>query len=210
MGNNKDDKVHAPKDRDYTLEELKKATIKDSDDFQDEFEMVAEEVELKKGVDEKELWITRIKVLILSGIFAMIGNYINTMKAGKPVSPIDIIPAMLAMLAIIVVSCFLDDFLRKNTKVSLPTIVYISLIAMILSIPGVPFSEAFVAGTNKIGLLPLCTPILAYAGIALGKDLDDFKKQGAGIVVVACMAFVGTYVSSAIVSEVLLRLFGKV
>ena len=50
------------------------------------------------------------------------------------------------------------------------------------------------------------SPILAYAGISIGKDMDSFKKQGVGIVITSLMAFAGTYIGSAIIAEVLLRL----
>ena len=62
----------------------------------------------------------------------------------------------------------------------------------------------------KIGLLPLCTPILAYAGISAGKDLDTFKKQGFAIVCTALIAFIGTYIGSAIIAQIVLRLSGVI
>ena len=204
-----DDKNKNNGNKDYTREELKKAVIRDADDFQDEFEMVAEEVELKGDVNLKDLWIVRIKVLLISGVFAAIGNVINTGKGANPMSFGAAMPALAMMFIIVVLGCAADDFMRIKFKVTAPSILYISLISMICGIPGfLPFAEYFVAETNKFGLLPLCTPILAYAGIALGKDLDDFRKQGVAIVIVACMAFVGTYMVSLIVAEVLLRIFG--
>ena len=39
-----------------------------------------------------------------------------------------------------------------------------------------------------MNLMSLCTPILAYAGISIGKDLDEFKKQGLGIMCTAIAA----------------------
>ncbi|MBR0305232.1 MAG: DUF340 domain-containing protein, partial [Lachnospiraceae bacterium] len=95
-------------------------------------------------------------------------------------------------------------------KINLPAIAYISLVAIIVTIPGVPGAEYMFASMNKIGLLPLCTPILAYAGISLGKDFDTFKSQGIAIVCVALLTFVGTYVGSAVIAEVVLRLTGAI
>lgn len=78
---------------------------------------------------------------------------------------------------------------------------------MLLSIPGFsPIAEWMQVNYAKIGVLPLCTPILAYAGISIGKDMDSFKKQGLGIVLTSLMAFAGTYIGSAIIAEVLLKL----
>ncbi len=73
--------------------------------------------------------------------------------------------------AIIIVGNILKDFLDKY-KINLPTIVYITLLATILSIPNLwPGAKIMNASLEKISLLPLCTPILAYAGIATGKDM---------------------------------------
>jgi len=61
---------------------------------------------------------------------------------------------------------------------------------------------------SKISLLPLCTPILAYAGISTGKDMVEFKKQGIRIIIVTLLTFIGTYVSSAIIANIILKIQG--
>ena len=82
---------------------------------------------------------------------------------------------------------------------------------ILLTIPGFsPIAEWAIDATNKVGLLPLCTPILAYAGISLGKDLDTFKKQGVSIVIIALFTFTGTYIGSAIIAEIILRSTGVI
>lgn len=61
-----------------------------------------------------------------------------------------------------------------------------------------------------MNLMSLCTPILAYAGISIGKDLDEFKKQGLGIMCTAIAAFTGTYVGSALIAQVVLMMTGVI
>ena len=86
-------------------------------------------------------------------------------------------------------------------------ILYVALITTILSFPFCGWLQTtMLTEFGKIGLLPLCTPILAYAGISAGKDLDTFKKQGVAIVCTALLAFIGTYIFSAIIAEIVLRL----
>lgn len=159
----------------------------------------------------KSNFAVKIKVLLLSAVFASIGNMINTGKSGNMMMPWELIPAFFMMLAVILVANFLDDALRHYAKLKLPSILYISMISIICSIPGfLPFAEYFCAELNKIGLLPLCTPILAYAGISLGKDWADFKEQGLGIVVTAMCAFIGTYVGSALIAQIILKMTGQI
>ncbi len=179
-----------------------------------------------KKTSFKEIWFVRLKVLLFSGIFASIGNWIATYKAhvaatdptkAPPIyNPLQVIPALILLLIVVVLGCLIDDLVKAKLKWDfLPTILYISLIAVIFSLPGLKIGsfelgKYFVQEVSKIGLLPLCTPILAYAGISIGKDLDGFKKQGIGIICTALMAFVGTYVGSAIIAQIVLKLTGAI
>lgn len=153
-----------------------------------------------------EVWQTRIKVLFFSGIFASIGNWIATIKSGSPVTPFEALPGLALMFVIICVGCLLQELVEKGGKFHLPTILYISAISILLSLPACPLSPFMVSSFGKIGLLPICTPILAYAGISIGKDLNDFAKQGVAIVVVALCTFAGTFLGSAIIAQIMLKL----
>ena len=156
-------------------------------------------------------WATRIKVLSISAIFVAISNGINTYKAGNFVSPLSAAPGLIVMVIMVLVGCLIQQLVEGHSKIHLPTIIYISLIAIIASIPGVsPIANFVNTEFNKIGLLPLCTPILAYAGISIGKDLDEFKKQGVAIVCVSLCAFLGTYIGSALIAQIILKLTGVI
>ena len=157
-------------------------------------------------MSKKQEWAIRIKVLVITAVIASIGNMLSTWHAGAPVMPWETIPALASMFVIVILGCLADELMRK-IHISLPKILYISLFTMLLSIPGFsPIAEWMQVNYAKIGVLPLCTPILAYAGISIGKDMDSFKKQGLGIVLTSLMAFAGTYIGSAIIAEVLLKL----
>ena len=62
----------------------------------------------------------------------------------------------------------------------------------------------------KVNFLALTTPILAYAGIGIGKDMDAFLKSGWRIFIVACAVFFGTFLGSAIIAEVILKMLGQI
>ncbi len=157
------------------------------------------------------IWATRIKVLVLSGVFASFANAISTFKTGVYVSPLESLPGIALMIAMVLFALGLQQVIEKVCKIHLPSIVYISLTSVVASIPGFsPISELVLTEFNKVGLLPLCTPILAYAGIAIGKDLEDFKKQGVAIVCVAVFTFLGTFVGSAVIAQLVLRATGVI
>ena len=74
-----------------------------------------------------------------------------------------------------------------------------------------PYSPtgAYVAEqVNKIGLLPSVTPVLAYAGVSMGKSWVDFKTIGWRGIVVAIFVMIGTYVGSAAIAHIVLSIQG--
>ena len=57
--------------------------------------------------------------------------------------------------------------------------------------------------------MALATPILAYAGLSFGKDLNEFKKLGWRIVVVSLVVYTGTFLFATVIAEIGFRLTGK-
>lgn len=142
-----------------------------------------------------------LRIFVISGILALVGNFI-----GFKVDPIAALPGMLILLVIVIIGYGL----AQVSPVKLPSIAYISALAIIASIPGVPGAELVTKYVSEVQFLALCTPILAYAGISIGKDLDTFKTQGLKIVTVTILALTGTYVGSAIIAQVVLKLTGVI
>ena len=189
-----------------------------------------EEVTAETVTSKGELWATRIKVLGLSAIFALIGNWINTLgglpgilyviQNGGAIMPtatggvrtvitfFDGIPAIALMAVPVLLGCAMDDMARSAANIKLPAIIYISLIGLVMGLPQSPIMELFVRETGKIALLPLCTPILAYAGISIGKDLKAFRESGFSIVVVTLISFIGAFIAAALIAEVTMRFQG--
>lgn len=158
-------------------------------------------------------WATRIKVLAVSAVFASIANAISSYKADprNMITPLESLPGLLTMILMVIVGCLIQQVLEKAFKFHLPTILYISTISVIASIPGFsPIADFVVTEFNKMGLLPLCTPILAYAGISIGQDMDAFRRQGFAIICVALCTFLGTYIGSAVIAQVILKMTGVI
>ena len=155
-------------------------------------------------------WLKRVKCLALVAIFISFGNCITTWKAGAIVTPLEAIPGVLLLFFCAVVGHLLYELANCILPKNLPAIVYISFVAILSTVPGLPWAAFATANIGKIGIMPACTPILAYAGISLGKDLDAFRKQGPAIVLVSLFAFTGTYVGSAIIAQIILSVTGVI
>ena len=54
------------------------------------------------------------------------------------------------------------------------------------------------------------TALGAFAGISLGKDLKDFAKMGWKLVIITLFVITGTFIFSALVADVILKLTGAI
>lgn len=138
-------------------------------------------------------------VFAIVGLISIVGNWI-----GYNVMPVQAVPGMIVLILMSLAGLILGELLPFK----IPAIVYISLIAIIASIPGVPGSEYVVKWTSEVNLLALTTPILAYAGIAIGRSWTDFAKLGWRSLIVGTLVLFGTYLGSALIAEVILRVQG--
>ena len=93
---------------------------------------------------------------------------------------------------------------------AMPGVLILITLATILTIPGMPMAELISNYTAKVNFLALCTPILAYAGIYTGKNIDTLKKTGWKIFILALFVMLGTYLGSAIIAQIILKMLGQI
>ena len=88
---------------------------------------------------------------------------------------------------------------------SLPSVAWVSLVSIALTLPFVPGSAWIVEQLSHVDFLAVVTPILAYAGLALTRrEFVMFRKTGWKLVIVALLVFTGTFVGSALIADLLL------
>jgi len=137
--------------------------------------------------------IERLSIWIFSALIALIGNYI----AYKTVPD----ASVLAGTAIIVAAVMVGHLIYLLTKGWVPAVVWVSLVAMALTYPATPFAADIAAATGKINFLALATPLLAFAGLSIAKDMPAFRSLGWRIVVVSLMANAGTFLGATIIAQ---------
>ena len=140
-------------------------------------------------------------VLLITAAISVIGNFV-----GYKVSVIEAIPGALILVAIALIGIIL----AKVIPVKIPSVAYIVTLSTILTIPGVPGAATISGYVSKVNFLALATPILAYAGIYTGKNLDSLKKTGWRIVILSIFVMVGTYIGSAVIADVILKMLGQI
>jgi hypothetical protein len=139
-------------------------------------------------------------VLIIIGAMSLVANLI-----GYKNSIIDALPGMLILIGISIAGILMAKVFPK-----IPAAAYIVTLGCILTYPSVPGADFINAAMKSVSFMSLTTPILAYAGISIGKDLAVFKKSGWRIVILACSVFIGTFIGSAIIAEFILRFMGQI
>jgi len=155
------------------------------------------------------------KFLFIFTIIALLGNVCNYFFAHKAdgfgtavvEGGFAAIPGMIVLLAIVAVGVAIHAAIPWK---GLPAVAYIVTLGCLVTIPGFPGAEIFTEYVKKVNFMVLCTPILAYAGLAIGKDIDLLKKQGWKIVLVGLFVFIGTFIGSAVIAEIVMRLTGKI
>lgn len=158
-----------------------------------------------------QVWSNRIKILLISAGIASVSNYIFSSRAGQAVTPFEAAPGFLFLIGCAVAGCLVHELVSMVLPKNLPNIVYMSLIAVLLSIPGLfPFSDYCITQMDKIELMSVITTLMAYTGISIGKDLGNFKKQGPAIIVVALLTFLGTFIGSLLIAQTVLSLIGLI
>ncbi|WP_082702759.1 DUF3100 domain-containing protein [Pseudacidovorax intermedius] len=137
---------------------------------------------------------TQLLVWGLVGVFALFGNWIN-----YKTSPVD--PMVLGGMGVIVGVVVAGYALYLATARKLPAVVWVSLVGMLLTYPGFPGAAQIAAMTGKINFLALATPILAFAGLSIAKDVPAFRRLGWRIVVVSFAANAGTFLGATLIAQ---------
>ncbi|MGX9135175.1 hypothetical protein ACWV26_12515 [Rummeliibacillus sp. JY-2-4R] len=144
--------------------------------------------------------LNKLFTFLLIGIIAMIGNWI-----GFDVAPVEALPGMLWIILITIAGFVIS----KVIPFKIPVVIWVSIIALLVTSGIFPGHEMIATQTAKINFMALATPILAYAGLSFGKDLNEFKKLGWRIIVVSLVVYTGTFLFATLIAEIGFRITGK-
>lgn len=146
--------------------------------------------------------LNELKVLCVVAVMILIGQAI-----GYKISILEAIPGIVIVVALSELSLIIK---AAFPKIKFPAFAWASLIALILSMPFMPTAKIFLQFTNKVNFLGTTTPILAFAGIAIGNKVQELKKLSWKFVIVAVFVFLGTFFGSAIVAQIVLKIQGLI
>lgn len=163
---------------------------------------MANTAQAEEKVSTLENIIEQIKiVIVVYGIIAVIhlvSVRSNLMELGK---------ATLVSFVLVVLSILLKNFVKKP---NLPGFAWSTLVAFALTLPISPVADFIVNTLQAYSFGLVGIPLLAFAGIAVGEQLEVFKKLSWKIALIAFVVMASTYFGSALISNIVLALNGMI
>ena len=140
-----------------------------------------------------------ILLLFIFSVITAIGNYL-----GYKHPMTDSLVGMGILSVITLAGVWMERYLPFNVS----SILYISIIGIVLAFPGMPTSGPVLYYVSHVELLSIVTVFLAYVGIGMGKSWDEFKALGWRAIVITVLVIAATYYGAAIVAHIILVLTG--
>ena len=140
-----------------------------------------------------------IRLLIIFSVITVIGNFLGYKH---PMTDSLVGMGILSLITLAGV------WMERELPFNISSILYISVIGIILALPGMPTSEFVLYYVSKVELLSIVTVFLAYVGIGMGKSWDEFKALGWRAIVITVLVIAATYYGAAIVAHIVLVLTG--
>ncbi len=145
----------------------------------------------------------RLIFLILISILMIITNVIGFNKG-----IFESIPGMLILSGIALTGFTISQLMEKFIK--LPSMMYVSLLGLILASPISPISSFIISSTSNVAFLAPATTLGAFAGLAMSNDVKTFAKSGWKIIIVTFFVIISTFFFSAVVADIVLRISGAI
>ena len=151
----------------------------------------------------RKYFVQQLGLLLMVSVVIILTNVIGyKMPVG------DSIIGVLLLSAISLVGLTISNFMSRFVK--LPSMMYVSLLGLLLSCPVSPVKDIVIETTTPVAFLAPATALGAFAGISLGKDLKDFAKMGWKLVLITLFVITGTFIFSALVADVVLKITGAI
>ena len=151
----------------------------------------------------RKYFVQQLGLLLMVSVVIILTNVIGyKMPVG------DSIIGVLLLSAISLVGLTISNFMSRFVK--LPSMMYVSLLGLLLACPVSPVKDIVVETTTPVAFLAPATALGAFAGISLGKDLKDFTKMGWKLVLITLFVITGTFIFSALVADIVLKMTGAI
>ncbi|MGF7057687.1 DUF340 domain-containing protein [Brassicibacter mesophilus] len=151
----------------------------------------------------KKYFVQQLGLLLLISIIIILTNVLGySMSIGNSIIGIGVLSGIALM------GLTLSKLMSRFVK--LPSMMYVSLLGLILASPISPIKDTIINLTSQVAFLAPTTALGAFAGVSLGKDLKNFAKIGWKLVILTIFVIAGTFLGSALIAHVVLKLTGAI
>lgn len=151
----------------------------------------------------RKYFVQQLGLLLMVSVIIILTNVIGYKMPVK-----DSIIGVLLLSAISLIGLTISKFMSRFVK--LPSMMYVSLLGLLLACPVSPVKDIVVGTTTPVAFLAPATALGAFAGISLGKDLKVFAKMGWKLVLITLFVITGTFIFSALVADIVLKMTGAI
>lgn len=136
-------------------------------------------------------------VVIIYGIIILI----HIMSPASDSQLPGLLIATAVSFSMVFIALVLKNFVKKP---NLPGFAWATLVAFFLTLPMSPVQEFILSSMSSMSFSLVGLPLVAFAGISVGDQLDVFKKLSWKIVIVSFVVMGSTYFFSAAIANAVL------
>ncbi|MGL4475186.1 MAG: hypothetical protein ACRCT7_12165 [Shewanella sp.] len=112
--------------------------------------------------------------------------------------PLEMVHSFIAMSLIVFMSLVAKKFLPS----SLPTFAYATIIGILICLPETPVRTYFLESVGKIQFLSVCVPLLTFAGLSVGGQMEELKKMSWKVIVIFLLVSTCCFFGASIIAQI--------
>lgn len=154
-----------------------------------------------RSIDIKK-YLTYFLLMASTGVIVLAGQAIGLKKEF-----VGAVPGMLLIILLALLAYSIKDIFPKFP---LPAYASATIIGMIVSLEALPISKFFAPQIGVVEFMPICTPLLAFAGISVGNKIEQLKAMSWKIVIISLVVFTSIFFACALIAQAVLTLQGTI
>lgn len=126
----------------------------------------------------------------------MLAIFTQTLTTGTPL--FSMWDSFIAMSVVV----FLALVAKHYIPSPLPTFAYATIIGIAICLPDTAVRAFFLDSIGKVGFLSCCVPLLAFAGLSVGGQMEELKKLSWKIVVLFLVVSTSCFFGASLVAQI--------
>ncbi len=134
-----------------------------------------------------------MKLVFLAIVLAM---FTQTLTTG--ISPIEMVDSFVAMSIVIFLALVTKHYLPS----SLPAFAYATIVGIAICLPDTVVRTFFLDSVGKISFLSCCVPLLAFAGLSVGGQMEELKKMSWKVIVIFLIVSTCCFFGASMIAQI--------